>query len=366
MNILLLGIDRRPDEGDAPARTDTMMIVTFDPYGHTAGLLSIPRDLWVPIPLKDGSVIQDRVNTANTYGELYHYPGGGPALAKSAVEYNLGVRIHYYTIVDFAAFQRIVDTLGGITVHLSEPLIDNAYPTDDYETMRISIPAGVQHLDGQRALWYARSRHGSSDISRMKRQQEVLLALREKALSLTIIPKLPQLWREFRGGVQTDMSLAEVLALAQVGKDTPRENITSRSIDGEYVIPGTTWGGADVLLPNREAIRGLVREVFYDARLRGEAAKVEVLNGAGRAGLATRTADFLRDKDINVVSFGNAPDGRDLAKTEIILFTNSKYTAGLLTELFQLPQDRVRSSSENAGPVDIRIILGRDAPEPPS
>ncbi|MEK7215980.1 MAG: LCP family protein, partial [Chloroflexota bacterium] len=115
VNILLMGVDRRPDEGSgATTRTDTMMVLTYDPFSKTAGLLSIPRDTYVPIPIRPGFVLQDRINTATVYGEVYKYPGGGVELARDVVQYNLGVHIHYCVMLDFDAFRRLIDTLGGI------------------------------------------------------------------------------------------------------------------------------------------------------------------------------------------------------------------------------------------------------------
>ena len=115
VNVLFLGIDRRPSE-KCPCRTDTMMLATLDPKTLSAGLVTIPRDLYVPIP----EVGENRINTANFYGEQYKYPGGGPALAKKAVEYNLGRRVHYYVLVDFGGFRRAIDALGGIDIDVRE------------------------------------------------------------------------------------------------------------------------------------------------------------------------------------------------------------------------------------------------------
>ena len=170
VNILLMGVDRRPEEKmDDPVRTDTMMVVSIDPNTHTASMLGIPRDLWVPIPLPNNGVLHDRINTANVYGVMRNLPGGGAQLAKDTVSYNLGVKIHYFLMIDFQGFRNIIDALGGIDVYLDKPLVDYEYPTDNYGYMTVSIPAGNQHLDGERALQYARSRHSDSDFGRIGR-----------------------------------------------------------------------------------------------------------------------------------------------------------------------------------------------------
>jgi LCP family protein required for cell wall assembly len=261
VNILLLGTDRRPDE-KGPTRTDTMLVVTLDPASKSAGMLSLPRDLWVRIPLAGGRWIEGKINTAHFYGDLYKYPGGGPALAKKTVENLLGIKINYVAKIDFSGFAQIVDTLGGINVDVERPLKDDAYPTSDYGVKRIFIPAGLQHFDGETALQYVRSRHQDSDFGRMHRQQQVLLAMREKALQLNIVPKLPKLISEFRDSLYTDLSPGEMVALAKLGKEVEAQNIVSRSIDECCVTTFYTTQGEEALLPNRAALQKAVQEVF--------------------------------------------------------------------------------------------------------
>ncbi|MCL4395275.1 MAG: LCP family protein, partial [Chloroflexi bacterium] len=140
VNVLVLGIDRRPSE-KCPCRTDVMMIASIDPKTSTAGLITIPRDLYVPIP----QVGENRINTANFYGDLYKYPGGGPALAMKTVEYNFGRRIHYYVLVDFNGFRKVVDTLGGIDICVPKAIDDPTYPDENFGYRPIHIPAGCQH-----------------------------------------------------------------------------------------------------------------------------------------------------------------------------------------------------------------------------
>lgn len=362
VNILIMGVDRRPSEGTgAPTRTDTMMILTLDPYSKTAGILSIPRDLFVPIPVRQGLVLHERVNTANVYGETYNYPGGGPALAKETVQYNFGVRIHYYLMVDFEGFERLVDAIGGVDVKVERPLIDHLYPTPDYETMSIYIPAGAQHLDGERTLWYVRSRHQDSDFGRIQRQQQVLLAVRERLLQLNMIPRVPQLWGEFKDTVQTDLSLSEILSLAKIAREIGTENITGKSLDEPYVTSAVTSEGAYVLLPNRDKVREVIDEVFFDARKQQEAARIEVLNGTDRPGLATKTAQQLKEYGFQQITVGDMqsdPPGL----TEIQASSSKSYTAKLVASILNLPKNRVITLDRmNGDPVDIRIILGKDA-----
>jgi len=194
VTILMLGIDQRCEE-DGPTHTDSMMLVTVDPVGLSAGILSLPRDMWVEIP----SVGVDRINQANYYGEIYDYPGGGPALAVDTVEAFLGVKIDYYAAVNFDAFVEIVDQIGGIDIVAPEAITDETYPDRCYGYDPFQIEAGDQHLDGQTALKYARTRATfGGDVDRAGRQQAVVLAVRDRVLSLNMLPSLitkaPAMW----------------------------------------------------------------------------------------------------------------------------------------------------------------------------
>lgn len=179
-----MGIDQRCDE-EGPAHTDTMMVLTIDPVGLSAAMLSLPRDLWVEIP----NFGVDRINQANYYGEIYEYPGGGQALAVQTVEALLGVPIDYYVAVNFDAFVEVVDLIGGIDIDVPEAIDDPDYPDQCYGYDPFSIAAGEQQLDGEAALKYARTRATfGGDVDRAGRQQAVILAVRQKIFDLNSIP----------------------------------------------------------------------------------------------------------------------------------------------------------------------------------
>lgn len=271
VNILLLGTDQRPDE-KGPTRTDTMLLLTVDPQSKTAGMLSLPRDTWVKIPLEGGQIVEGKVNTANFYGDLYKYPGGGPALAKKTVENLFSIKVHYVAKVDFTPFEKMIDALDGVYVDVEKPLKDDEYPTPDYGVKRVFIPAGLQHLDGQTALEYVRSRHQDSDFGRMKRQQQVILAMRDRALSLGMLTKLPRLIGEFKDMVYTDLTPAEALALAKLISEVDAGSVTSRSIDTCCVTTIYTLQGEEALMPNLNAIKKLVAEVFPPSQIAQETA----------------------------------------------------------------------------------------------
>ncbi|MFN8458733.1 MAG: LCP family protein [Anaerolineae bacterium] len=256
LNVLILGLDHRPGES-GPARTDTLILATFEPQQPRVALLSIPRDLWVDIP-GHGT---NRINTANYFGDL-DQPGYGPFLAMQAVQQNFGPTIHGYLELDFNGFVALVDALGGVDLDVPKTIVDNYYPTPDYGVMSITIPAGPQHMDGATALIYARTRHADSDFGRGQRQQQVLRALVVKALQPTTWPRLPVAWTVARRYFLTDLSeidLATIfLSVALVGP----EGVQSYAIDEDMTIPYVTDSGAQVLLPRWEVILPLVGETF--------------------------------------------------------------------------------------------------------
>lgn len=173
ITVLLVGVDQRPGEY-APPRADALMLVRINPQWQRIALLSLPRDLWVEIP---GGYGYDRINTAYTYGEATGIWGGGLALTRATVSNVLGVPIDYVAMVDFYGFISLVDTVGGIVVNVPDAIYDAAYPTMDYGYMTISFAPGVQWMDGNTALIYSRTRNADSDFSRIRRQQDVLMAL---------------------------------------------------------------------------------------------------------------------------------------------------------------------------------------------
>lgn len=255
LNVLVLGLDRRP--GETAARSDTLLLARFDPHWPRAALLSIPRDLWVDIPNHG----PNRINTANYFGDLAQ-PGSGPFLAMETVQQNFGPTIQGYVVVDFAGFVALVDALGGLEIDVPQTIVDSHYPTTDYGTTTITIPAGRQFMDGQTVLIYARTRHADSDFNRGQRQQQVLQALAVRVLQPTAWPRLPVAWVVARTYFPTNLSLIDwatiFLALLRVGP----EGVQSLAIDQEMTTPFVTEAGAQVLLPRWEVILPLVQGVF--------------------------------------------------------------------------------------------------------
>jgi LCP family protein required for cell wall assembly len=258
--ILLLGMDQRPGEFGTAYRTDTMILISLDPKTNRVGMLSIPRDLFVDIP---GYGLQ-RVNTAYGLGELSG-PGGGPQLAMQTIQYNFGIRVNEYVVVNFESFIKVIDLIGGVNVYVETAIYDPEYPDMNYGYDPFYIEAGWHQMDGATALKYARSRHSTDDIDRGRRQQQVLYAIRDKVTAMDMIPKLaPQaysLWAELNAGVDTGLSLDQILQLAWWVKDIPSSNYTNAVLGWDYVTP-TRWEGMDILVPTRSKMGPLMVEVF--------------------------------------------------------------------------------------------------------
>ena len=256
INVLVLGLDRRPEQGDV-VRSDVMMVVTADPGRPQLGLLSIPRDLYVDIP----GYGKSRINTAHLFGER-DAPGGGPDLAMATVAESFRVPVRHYVRVDFDAFRAVVDAVGGIDVVVEERIVDNAYPTEDYGTKRIEIPAGPQHMDGERALQYVRSRHGASDFERAERQQKVMQALVRRLSSPAAWPRLPAVVAALGRHVETNLGPAEMVQLSVTALRVGPDGVEHHVIDREMTRPWTTPTGGAVLLPRWDAIDPLVERMF--------------------------------------------------------------------------------------------------------
>jgi len=208
LNVLVLGLDARAGEGFV-ARTDSVMMMGVQPAELDVSLLSIPRDLFVDTP---GYGLQ-RINTVNVLGEQ-DQPGSGARLAMQAVAQSFHIPVDRYMRINFDGFIAVVDALGGIDIEVPSLLIDYDYPTEDLGTMMIQFDPGWQHMDGERALAYARTRHADDDYRRAERQQQVMIALTQALVKPENWPRLPAAASAFFQAVDTDLTLVDLLALA--------------------------------------------------------------------------------------------------------------------------------------------------------
>lgn len=361
INVLLLGVDQREDERQIglPTRSDTLMVVSIDPVQKSAALISFPRDLWVTIP----GFGEDRINTAFRYGELRRVEGGGPGLAARTIEQNFGLRPQYYATVDFRGFQEIVNTLGGIVVDVPRPLKDEEYPTDDYGLERVYFAPGPQLMDGATALKYARTRHSDSDFARMARQQQVVLAVRDRALRLNMLPKAPSLLEQGMRTVNTNFTAAEVLSLARLAGEMDTSAIGSLVIDRELVTPFSGIGGASLQIPRRDDIRRAIQRTLADPTVLREGARVEIVSTPARGRQAQQTAERLASEGLQVVRL-SSPLAAEPDATSVMVHADKPRTLATIVRALALGADAVAYSPEAEGQADIRIVLGRDLQGP--
>ncbi len=376
INILILGLDRRPHhppDADGPPRSDSMYVLSIDPATRTGGLLAIPRDLYVEMPNPQGRTDPwlTRINTAYHYGSFYKYPGGGPALARETVEQTLKIKINYYIAIDWVAFASIIDALGGIELTVPQALTNvEAFNVRDGNAFTISIPAGRQPMDSITALAYSRHRgDAGGDLGRIKRQQAVMQAAMEKALTLGWLSNAPSLWGKYRGAIDTDISSTRLPGFVALARQVGPERLVMVSMAGEQaegVREVRTAYGEDVLVPVWDKVVPIVQSVIWDRHLREEGAQIRVLNGTPVRGQAARTAAYLS-------RFGVAPadvtgaDGESVerrADTIIIDYAGKEYTARRLAEWLNLPRTAVQrppaGAARPAGDPDIVVILGPD------
>ncbi len=374
VTLLLMGLDFRDwQKGSDAPRTDTMILLTIDPLTHTAGILNLPRDLWVNIP---GGFGYGKINTAYRLGVTNNYPGGGPGLAIATVEEFLGIPINYYAQIDFYTFEKFIDEIGGVDIDVPQKIrID---PIGKMNT--VILHPGKHHLDGPKALAYARARYTEQgDFDRAARQQQVIFAIRDRVLTMDMLPSLiaraPTLFEEYKSGITTNLTLDEAISLAWLAKDIRREDIKQGVISppDQVLLVSIQVNGEkqDVLKPITSKIRLLRDEIFASSvpspvmgsadaagLMRAEGARISILNGSGTPGMATRTADYLAAQGANVVSTGDAAEFA--YETTLIAYTGRPYTLQYLFTLMKINPARVRFEYNPASEVDVVISLGAD------
>lgn len=248
VSIMILGSDWRPGRG---SRTDVMMLLILDPSTGGASLVSFPRDLYVFIP----GVGQERINTAQAYGDF--------PLTQQTFQYNFGFTPDYYVMTYFDAFKNIIDSLGGVNVEASRNLTDTCDLPQAQEGY-CSVGPGTVWMNGEIALWYVRSRYSTNDFDRTRRAQEVLIAIFKKLMSLDALSRAPELYQQYRRSVETDIDLATAVTLARMapGLLSSPEKIHRYAVGPDLVWPYVTEKGAQVLIPNVEAIQAMLYEAF--------------------------------------------------------------------------------------------------------
>jgi len=383
-NVLLIGNDT-PSDGSSleTIRTDSLMLVSINRELATASILSIPRDIYLFIPgWRDG-----RINTAFARGERVDYPGGGPKQLKDTILYNFGIPVHYYARIDFSGFEGAIDSIGGIEVVNSCPLTDwilkepglNIYEEENYE--QFTLEPGVHQMDGFMALWYARSRHTTSDFDRGRRQQQIISAILGKGVDLNLLPQAPAMWESFQETVETDMDLGKALQLAALAPQI-RENgiqhlsLTQGEIQG-YTVPES--GASVSLIVPEEARKTFSR--LYDVsglnRGRRSPITVELVNRSSDPELGRVVASTLAwfgisttvvDEVVTASSSGTSSDtneedgSQSIRKPAEVTYFGKNFKgsySGLISWVFGIARGEVELSEEESD-YSYRVVLGDD------
>ncbi len=393
VTALLMGLDFRDWEANEPAsRTDSMMLVTYDPVTNTAGMLSIPRDMWVYIPGFD----YGKINTAYYLGEINKLPGGGPALAVQTVEQFLGVPIDFYAQIDFNSFIKFIDEIGCIDLKVRVPITID--PLGQGNT--VTLQPGTQPLCGAAALAYARQRHtDGGDFDRATRQQEVIMAVRNQIFNLNMLPglisKSPKIYSDIASGLRTNLTLSQVVQLALAAQKVPKENIKQAVIGTDDTQIAMSADGLSILIPNPDNIR-LVRDSVFASGgpiapvvlaptsenqpaaaappdgvqftatpipvadlttlMVSEQARLMVQNGTQTAGLGERVGQYFQSIGMNVIGTGNAD--QLYSQMTLVDYSGKPYTMKFLAEMMQIRSDHIFSRYDPNAPGDVAIIIG--------
>jgi len=314
INILLLGIGGKGHDG--PYLSDTIMVASIDPVKKRIALLSIPRDLYVPI----AGYGWHKINHANAFGEAFH-PGTGGELASKTVSKILGIPIDYYIRVDFSGFKDIINDIGGVKIYVDRSFTDHLYPTPNHGYQTISFKKGWQLMDGKRALEYARSRHGNngenSDFARAARQQKILLAVKKKLASyhFWLSPgAIGKVLADLNNHIATNLKPWEIIRLAKIVKSCDLHHIYHTVLTNGPAgqLYATNIDGTYALLPkgnNFNLLKNIAQNIFTYAANHSSPHPPTVIieNGTNLPGLAARSAQMLKEDGFQIVKIGNAP-----------------------------------------------------------
>lgn len=325
-NILLLGTGNKDHDG--ADLTDTIILASLDQKNRLLPMLSIPRDYYVDISDLGGGM---KINGIYEAGKYKYGSVKGIQYLQTEIEKMTGIKIHYYVRIDFDGFKDIVDALDGVEVYVDEPIHDPYYPLDGtilYQTFNLA--AGQQTLDGDTALKYARSRKTTSDFDRSKRQQKLLFAIKNKAMTKAILldpGKITNLYNAVSSHIETNLSIRQIIELAKISQDFGEENIITRVITDDpincggylYTPERALFGGAAVLVPignGLNFIHQYVDLIFHYPDIAKNPVKIQILNGTKTAGLAADGKAILKRLCFDVTRFGNGKS-QDMTETNI-------------------------------------------------
>ena len=384
INILLLG--QGGPGHDGPYLTDTIIIASIKPSTKEVAMISLPRDLAVDIP-KHGI---RKINHANAFGESANFKHG-PELTKQVVEETFNTPINYYIRVDFRAFREIINEIDGITVDVARTFTDQEYPAPNNEFQTVHFSKGVQQMNGKKALTFVRSRHGNngegSDFARSKRQQKVLLAIKEKALSFQTLAnplKIQSIIQTLGKNIVTDLAFSDIITMTKLAKNFDINHITTLNITSGpegFLDHGKNDRGEYVLVPkegNFDRINHAIETIFEkeeykekndsptpkEPTTRHDNINIEVQNGTWRAGLAARTKKKLQENTFHVSLIQNSEQRPIEESFFYVTGEVSPNTIDALKKTLPIPQIfTLPTMSFATSTTDILILLGEDYSE---
>lgn len=363
VNVVLLGVGVEGQSG--VDLTDTIILASFDTKNKAVSMISIPRDLYVKIP-EEG---YEKINAVYSTGNKGDYECGGGALIKDTISNITGLPIHYYVAIDFDAFKEIVDTLDGVDIQVEKSIYDYEYPSKNERGIEpFIIEKGDYHMDGALALKYVRSRKSTSDFDRARRQQQVIMAIKNKAFEKQIITnpkKVYDLYNTMQKHVKTDLQLPEIGRVVELSKEFNLDNISTTVLDdsADGLLYSDNVNGMYVLKPNNNNYTEIQKYIQFflnnAQQIKKENAKVEVLNGAGYENLAADIAEQLKKFGINVINVGSA-DSYSYNETTIYDRTEGKAPGTVSFLVNQLSAQVSNIKKNNESEPDITIIIGKN------
>lgn len=365
VNVLLLGIG---DEGHSGyTLADTIIVASYDTSTKAVSMISIPRDFYAQMP----SGGYRKINVAHAYGEQ-NQEGNGPDTIKATVEEVTGLPIHYYARVDFTGLKDIVDALGGVTVDVERSFCDYNYERASY-TNPVCFDEGVQQMDGEEALKYARSRKAAgpegSDFARAKRQQNILVAIKDKTLSTETAfnpAKVLSILEALGKHIKTDLAIRELARVFEISKGVDMNMIIQKNLDPTtgLVHADSSTSAGYILVPTDGvgqygSIKDFFGMVFESIGIQKENAKVSFLNGTWSTYYYTSLSDWMESDSFNVVEDGGTKS-RNYTVTQIVDYTN-----GQKSETVKALEEKLGVTATNSTPTEgqeyeIRVILGSD------
>jgi LCP family protein required for cell wall assembly len=381
LNILLIGAD----EQEGGHNTDTLIVVSIDPVTKQVAMFSLPRDtVNVPIPSGPARNVwgRDYANKINSFfvnnrNRSDLWPGNDRTRGYNALKAAMGelyqLDVRYFVEVNFEGFKKVVDAMGGVTINVQMPVVDDRFPGSTGRAQRLYIPSGIQHMDGEQALRYARSRNTSTDFDRGARQQRVLLSMREQVDPQNLIPRLPELIDALKSAVRTDIPLDQIDEMLGLASEVDTTNIrTFVFAPPLYSVDTCDDPRGCVVIPNIQRIRDAVDAAFSgdpaDQALREalaeEGANVWVLNGTGEPSRGARLAGYLDWIGLAASAPRQEPEGSVPADTRIVAYngieTEAPATIAALETIFGVT---VTTAEDPNIRTDIVITVGRETPD---